>query len=146
MSVPMTQGLERIAEIMNSAQTRQAVAVLRALKAGTASAPNLIRHEALETLPKGGGANEWVAAAVTKVTVQSGARSAAAVIRTRKTGHDLRSIDAGRLRHPPFGQMKAKWGMTPVRPGFFTRPLERTVAPEVTVLMRRAMTETVSGG
>lgn len=144
MAEPMTQALERLsANLLQAASTQQAVAIHRALIKGTAPSPELIRREALETLPKTGGANVWVADAVTKVTVQTGARSAAATVRTRKTGHDLRSIDAGKLRHPTYGQPKpVKWGMTPVRPGFFTRPLELRVKPAVTIAMRAAQVET----
>jgi hypothetical protein len=55
----------------------------------------------------------------------------------------LQSIDAGKLRHPTFGHGKdRKWGMTPVRPGFFTRPLKTRVRPAVTVAMHQAMVET----
>lgn len=140
MAEPMTQALERVAALMASAQTRQAVEIRRALIKGTAVAAELIRQEARTTLPKAGGVNEWVADAVTKITPTSGARSAGVTIRTRKTGHDLVSINEGRLRHPTFGQPKpVKWGMTEVRPGFFTRPLELKVKPEVTALMRHAM-------
>lgn len=141
MAEPMTQALERLsAELIHSAETQYAVVIRRAMIVTAAHAPEMIRQSALDTLPRSGGANVWVADAVTKVMPTAGARSAGVTVRTRKSGHDLKSIDAGRLRHPTYGQPKpTKWGMTPVRPGFFSRPMRSQLTPEMTVAMRESM-------
>lgn len=137
MAEPMTAALERLSSnLLEAASTKQAVVVRRAMLATAAHAPALVRQSALETLPRAGGANEWVAAAAVKVM----ASGTSVTIRARRSGHDLQSIDAGKLRHPTFGQAKpVRWGMTPVRPGFFSRPIRTQLTPEMTVAIREAM-------
>ena len=112
-------------------------AMYRNLRAATAAAPERVRQSALDTLPKTGHLNEWVADAVIKTTISRGVRSAGVSLRMRKTGHDLPAINAGLVRHPVYGQRKV-WAYTRVTPGFFTKPLEG-MRPEVTAACIAAM-------
>jgi hypothetical protein len=52
----------------------------------------------------------------------------------------LKDIDAGRLRHPVFGNRK-KWVQQSVTPGFFTGPIEDDV-PRLRAAMLKAMEKT----
>src|SRR5690242_8932474 len=70
-------------------------------------AVDAVRKSALESLPKRGGLNEWVAEATIKTSILTGSRSAGVSIRARKTGHDLPAINAGTARHPVFGNRNA---------------------------------------
>lgn len=97
-----------------------------------------IKAEAAESLPKAGGYAATMARTV-RVSVRFGG-SGAPVLQARvyATGkgelRDVRRVNAGTLRHPVFGRfrMTAKgwkpnqWKVTRVRPGFVTRPAERT--------------------
>lgn len=99
-----------------------------------------VRQSALDTLPKAGGLNQWVADATIKTSILTGPRTAGVAIRARKTGHDLPRINAGVARHPVFGNRNA-WSTTYVTPGFFTKPLD-ALEPRVTLLMVTSMNET----
>lgn len=145
MAVPMTSGLESLsAALLRAPSTVQAVAVRRAMLTVAARAPEMIRRSALDTLPKAGGANEWVADSVTRVTVTGTSRTTVTV-RTHGRGQrlpkHLKDIDRGILRHPNYGH-RSSWSTTRVRPGFFTRPMERDLTPQMTVAMREAAVET----
>lgn len=111
----------------------------RNIRLATAPAAERVRASAMSTLPRGGGLNEWVASAVIRTSVTSGPRTAGVTLRMRKTGHDMKAIDAGVVRHPVYGNTKA-WAVTDVQPGFFTKPLE-AMRPEVTAACVLAMRE-----
>jgi hypothetical protein len=82
-----------------------------------------VRERALEILPSSGGLNAWVARSRITGVVLTGANSAGIKIRgTRNliTGKsDLKSIDAGAVRHPVYSN-RGQWVEQAVRPGFFT--------------------------
>jgi hypothetical protein len=111
----------------------------RNIRLATAPAAERVRASAMASLPREGGLNEWVAESVIKTSVTSGVRSAGVTLRMRKTGHDLKKINEGVVRHPVYGNTKV-WAVTNVQPGFFTRPLE-AMRPEVTAACVAAMRE-----
>lgn len=107
---------QRVLKYLQKKITKTAPAVRKAIKA-----------EALATLPKRGGLNEWVAAAKVKAkTTITGERINVHLSagRDSKGGRsDLKRIDAGKVRHPAWGRRsKGSWSVTTVAPGFFTRP------------------------
>lgn len=104
--------------------------------------PPIIRASAMAYLPKAGGANRWVADAKVSPRITATPRTGAVSIRMWKTGHDLRSIDRGYLRHPTFGNTD-HWFTTRVPPGFFTKPC-LSMAPAVNVALRVAMADTAA--
>jgi hypothetical protein len=86
-----------------------------------------IRDRALATLPKRGGLNEWVAAAVVKARISAtgdGIRIHLSAGRdSARRRSDLKRIDAGRVRHPAWGRRtRGSWSVTTVEPGFFSKP------------------------
>src|SRR5688500_2872865 len=75
------------------------------------------------TLPQRGGFAAGVAAAKFGVRTTTHGKNAGVRIQGRQTGHDIAGIDAGLIRKPLFGD-RSNWYSQPVRPGFFTRPIE----------------------
>lgn len=87
-----------------------------------------IRDRALATLPKRGGLNRWVAAAIMKARITdtgAGVRIHLSAGRdSARRRSDLKRIDAGRVRHPAWGRRtKGSWSVTAVEPGFFSKPV-----------------------
>lgn len=67
--------------------------------------------------------------------------------RGRRSERDVRSIDAGRLRHPLFGN-RGHWYTTRVRPGFVDRPVNRLgerIASESLDALERVANEIARG-
>lgn len=85
-----------------------------------------IKQSALDTLPQKGGLNKFAA-----ITPQGKAdfrpKYASIKIRAEKRGHDLRSLNKGRLRHPLFGNRR-KWYQQDIAPGFFDKPINDDAA------------------
>lgn len=112
-------------------------AMFRNIRLATLPAAGRVRQSAIDTLPRSGGLNEWVASSVIKTSVTTGVRTAGVTLRMRKSGHDLKSIDAGIARHMVYGNPKV-WATTQVKPGFWTEPL-KAMKPEVTAACVLAM-------
>lgn len=106
----------------------------------TAPVVEAVRAEALSSLPKSGGANEWVASSKIRTSILLGAKTAGVKITASKKGHDLKAINAGVLRHPTYGNRSA-WSVTKVQPGFFSRPVN-DAQPAVAAACMAAMVET----
>lgn len=70
------------------------------------------RQRAVDTLPKKGGVNRFVASSRFQVRPIRGG------VRIHTSDHDSRLDTAGRLRHPVFGQ--DVWATQHVPPGWFT--------------------------
>jgi hypothetical protein len=85
-----------------------------------------IRLEAAATLP---GEYAGIMARAVRVSVTHGRGDvvlhARVHARGRKEARDVRAVNDGRLRHPLFGNRR-RWYAQAVRPGFVTRPVERT--------------------
>lgn len=88
-----------------------------------------IRSRALDTLPKRGGLNKWVAAISVRarrevvgnsvfIHLQGGRNSAGG-------RSDIKRIDQGATRHPAWGRRgRGQWSVTRVTPGFFTESVK----------------------
>ena len=102
------------------------------IRVATAPARAAVRATLREEMPKGGGLNEWLAKSSFTSGVLTGAKTAGVVMRGRKSGHDLRSIDrSGEVRHPTrsgprFSEENRKiWRTTDVPTGWW----EKSLAP-----------------
>lgn len=89
-----------------------------------------VATRALETMPKAGGLNEWVAAIKVRLpSVKTSGRSVGVVVRggrssKNKNTSDMDAIDRGRVRHPAWGRRTAgQWANESVPSGFFTEPV-----------------------
>lgn len=115
---------------------RQMLAGLRR----TASPLKVIaKKAALERLPKSGGLNEFVAASTFSIRSRTTGQNVGVKLTGRKRGHDIRSTDAGRLRHPVFargGGSENVWVNQSITPGWFTDSLD---AQTVLAPMRKEM-------
>lgn len=84
---------------------------------------HLIVLSALSKLPKSGGLAQWVADAPiwerSKVTNQ---HLFGTWIVQGRPGHDFRSLNNGRLRHPVFGD-RENWAEQKIPKGYFSEPI-----------------------
>lgn len=118
---------ELVRELRGFDRRREIVkAIGKGVRAGAPKVRQKIRGRALETLPQGGGLNEWVAASSITIRIKLSGRSAGITLRGGRNSQggrsDLRAIDRGRVRAPTWGhRSKASWHTVTVQPGFFTR-------------------------
>lgn len=82
-----------------------------------------VRQEATETLPRRGGFAAGIAGAKFSVRTRTSGKQAGVRIVGQQAGHDIAGIEAGLIRKPLFGN-RSSWHSQPVRPGFFSRPIE----------------------
>lgn len=105
-----------------------------------------VTNSALHTLPRTGGLNTRVASQV--ISVRSSYAGSGARVRLQGQGmKELRDIDAGRVRHPVWGNRK-RWAAQNVTPGFFTNPIVKR-APDIRMeieLIMRAVAYKVTRG
>jgi hypothetical protein len=99
----------------------------RELRGVTPKVTKAIRTRALDTLPKGGGLNKWVAAIQIKARQETSGKTVRIKLKGGRNSaggqSDIDSIDQGQTRHPTFGKRgRGKWHVTNVTPGFFTLP------------------------
>lgn len=121
------EGAERLAIVAGAIQ-RQVPELrkdlLRGLRAAAKPTVKDIKETARVTLPKRGGLNDWVAKSSIGLRTRTSGENSGIRIEGRKTGHDVKSLDAGRLRHPLFGNRK-RWFQQDIRPGFFSQTITR---------------------
>ena len=99
--------------------------LLRGVRESGASTVLEIQESALEHLPRRGGLAEKVAAEKATMRASYGAGGAKVSLR-RKRG---RGLNAGRLRHPVYGNRRV-WVQQSVDPNWFDDPI-RDAAPEI---------------
>lgn len=138
---PTAQEFRTAALELREANRTMYLLARRQIRGITAPAIEAVRKSAMDTLPKQGGLNQWVADAVIKAQILTGPKTAGVSIRARKTGHDLATINRGAVRHPVYGTWRAGVPSQPVQRGFFNKPLD-ALAPAVEGLFLAAMTET----
>lgn len=81
-------------------------------------------------LPRAGGLNEFVATSKFAVRTRTSARNPGVRIVGTKTGHDIKAMDAGKVRHPVRGTNV--WVLQNIEPGWWTNGLsDSIVAPPV---------------
>lgn len=92
-----------------------------------------IKRRAIDTLPRGGGLNRWVAALRISAVITTRGRGAGVKLKGSRTStrdkSDLRAIDRGRVRHPAWGRRgPGNWSNQSVPAGFFSDPAAETDA------------------
>lgn len=92
--------------------------LLRAIRAAASSAPDAAKASARETLPHGGGLNEYIARS--RISVRTRLTGRAVGVRIQGAHGNL--IDSGTVRHPV--PNRKKWASNEVTPGWFTKPME----------------------
>jgi hypothetical protein len=95
------------------------------------------RAEALRRLPQRGGLAKQVAREPQRIQVRTGAKTAGVRVVVGKRQGGARGANAGRLRHPVFGNRDV-WVNQSVPPGWFDKPL-KAGAPKV----RRGLEQTL---
>jgi hypothetical protein len=110
--------------------------LLREIRGSAKKAIPDVRQSAYRTLPKRGGLAERVGKQAYAVQTRLSGSSASVRI-VGKGMKELRDIDAGRLRHPVFGD-REKWKAQSVTPGFFSGAIERR-APSIRRDIEKAM-------
>lgn len=163
-SAGMDSNFAEVAARLKAADEALIPLARRNIRAATAPVGEAIRREALATLPKSGGANEWVAASKITTTTSLVPRTAGVTLRVhaqneavaakrsrarsagKKYGgsasHNLQAINRGGLRHPLYGN-RDHWYTTRVKPGFFDRPV-RAAVPAVAEACLAALREAVA--
>lgn len=110
--------------------------LLREIRGSARKAIPDVRQAAFRTLPRRGGLAERVGKQA--YAVQTRLAGSSASIRIAGKGmKELRDIDAGRLRHPVFGD-RGRWKAQSVTPGFFSKTIERR-APSIRKDVEKAM-------
>jgi hypothetical protein len=101
--------------------------LLSSIQRATRPVRDKVREKALSTLPSSGGlAGEVAASRFSARTSMTGRNVGVRVVGA--SGRDVRSLDAGRLRHPTFGHKP--FVSQSVEPGFFSATIEDH-APEI---------------
>lgn len=86
-----------------------------------------VKQRARDTLPSGGGLNEWVAAARVTLRIKASGRTVRAIVKgsrnSEKHQSDLDAIDRGRARHPSWGRRGVgQWHNQSVPSEWFSGP------------------------
>lgn len=101
---------------------------------GKAVAPmgKAVRAEIPPTMPKG---YEGVLGGSLKLRTSVTGRGVRVTAMAKGKGElrDLPALDAGKLRHPLFGNRK-RWYVQRIKPGFFTRPADAAMRDAVTAV------------
>lgn len=126
----MAISAERLVAELRAFQNRGEV--IKAMKAGirkpVPAVRKKIRANALGTLPKGGGLNEWVSKIRINVEVKlTGYKRVGIRLKggrnSKGARSDVNAIDRGRVRAPSWGhRTAASWHSQTVPAGFFTKP------------------------
>lgn len=125
--------LGRVARSARYAQDKGAQKQLRrALTAGAKPLQKAVRTEVPNYMPKRGGYAAIMRKALRLTTKsKTSMRAAGITIKCRAVGfkrhRDVGALQAGRLRHPVFGNMTAKWVTQKIRPHFFTGPINNNI-------------------
>lgn len=95
----------------------------RGIQRATKPLKERAKDAARSKLPKRGGLNEFVAASKFATKTRGSGANVGVRITAAKAGHDVRSIDRGRLRHPVFGN-RSVWVNQSVEPGWFSETID----------------------
>ena len=97
--------------------------MFRAIQRSTKPLRGKAKEAALRELPKRGGLNVWVAQSRFSTKTRGSGKKAGVRITATKGKHDLRALDAGRLRHPVYGNRNV-WVNQSVPAGWFSKTIE----------------------
>jgi prophage DNA circulation protein len=114
--------------------------LLKGIRTGAKGTVQAIRDEARSTLPQSGGLAALVAGGQFGVRTRLTGQSAGVrIVGSSRSVRALRQLNAGRLRHPVYGNRNV-WVSQGVEPGFFDRPIEKDV-PTIRAAVDRAMSD-----
>lgn len=113
----------------------------RGLLAAVRPVEDALKDSAVSVLPSGGGLGSWVARQleVTPTATSSG-DTVTITVKIRIRGHDLPSINRGRVMHPTYGRLPMQLQIVPA--GFVTDALKGPVADRVRKDMGRVLEDT----
>lgn len=95
--------------------------LLRGINRALKPAKAAVKAAALRDLPQGGGLNRVVASSRIGSRTRTAGRNPAVFLTGKKSGHDLRSLDKGKARHPTFGH--EPWVTQDIKPGWWSETL-----------------------
>lgn len=94
--------LSRLSGKLREAAPAMRRAFTRTLRTTAREGVKHVKDAAEQDLPKGGGLNDWVAAANFGIRIRTEGKNASLRIVAQKAGHDIGAIDRGKIRHPVF--------------------------------------------
>jgi len=103
-----------------------------------------LHKSAADTLPRSGGLAGVMASTPIRTSITNGRNGVGVRLRAagRPPARSVASMDAGRLRHPVFGN-RSTWVNQSVKPGWWSKPLESTaLKAEVQAGIEHALDET----
>lgn len=100
-----------------------------------------MRKNARATLPQSGGMAERAAKTSILIKVRTHGDNVGVLMILKRKGSDIRNLNAGRLRHPLFGDRR-HWFNQSVAPRVFSKPFEES-APEIRDGINKVMQEHV---
>jgi len=110
---------DKASKALKDAGTKEMrTAVRKAVSEATKPTRKKIKQATIDTLPHKGGLNRFAARTPSANTDFRADRASIKITMTRK-GHDLKSMDAGKVRHP-HPRSRKFWYTETVRGGFFT--------------------------
>lgn len=116
------QGAEQLAEVAKllkqTGDKDLRKELFRGFNRATKPLKEAAKDAARRELPKRGGLNEWAASSRMATRTRTSGQNVGVRIVSTKKGHDLRSLNRGRLRHPLFGNRRF-WFNQPVKTWWF---------------------------
>jgi hypothetical protein len=122
------KGIATVASAVRSlgADRKIVTEMAKEIRAAVPPIRTAVRANAIAYLPGRNGLGPWVAKGSVTARIKRGANDASVTIvdgRNSTGGRtDMKAINAGKVRHPAWGNKKA-WSMQTVRPGFFTNAI-----------------------
>jgi hypothetical protein len=136
LSIPTVQKFRALKQALRDADKEIRLGFLAKTRAALAPLKAAVSQSALGKLPKRGGLADRVANS--KYSVRTRAASVSFITTSPL---EIKTIDAGNLRHPVYGHMQA-WVDQKVTPDFWTDPIE-AARVETTALLETLMNQTI---
>ena len=133
---------KQLAASLRTADRKLQAHVRTRLATAVAPVRDEIRANARAVLPKGGGLNEWAADHLTVFAPMSvSSDSVTVTVTVALPGHDLRSLERGRLFHPVYGRRPGGKMVGPqvVPSGFIAKTMTGPVAQRARTAIREAL-------
>lgn len=119
------EGAERLARVAGAIARQMPELrkdLLRGIRAGAKPAVKHVKDETAEYFPNSGGMAKFAKKSSIGVRTRTSGEGAGVRIVGQKKGHDIRSMNRGRLRHPLFGNRK-HWYTQDVKPSWWNESL-----------------------
>lgn len=117
-----------VREMKDAGDNEMRKKMLRGLREAGKPAGRQVQAAGLRKLPSRGGLAKLISGSKVAVRTRASSKTASVKLEQKLAGHDLKSIDKGRLRHPTYGHMP--WVLQPIQSGYFSDEVE-DLAPEV---------------